>query len=103
MVWCLTFHQAVVWIMVTYNAAMRGYWARDDPAVLLIVLAFLAGEECQTYTCASVDYLSSFMAVSSIVYSFWLRLRVASYFIALLWVVGFDGLLAGAIIASFMW
>ncbi len=22
---------------------MRGYWARDDPAVLLIVLTFLAG------------------------------------------------------------
>lgn len=23
--------------------AMRGYWARDDPAVLLIVMAYLAG------------------------------------------------------------
>ena len=30
--------------------AMRGYWARDDPAVLLIAMAYLAGV-CM-YMCA---------------------------------------------------
>lgn len=63
--------------------AMRGYWARDDPAVLLIVLAFLA--------------------VSTVVYCLWMRFPVLKFFVAWLWVIVGDGLVLGAIIATVMW
>ncbi len=43
------------------------------------------------------------VVVSSLVYSFWMKFHLVSYVISLLWVVGFDGLLAGAIIATIMW
>ncbi len=84
---------------------MRGYWARDDPAFLLILLTIMAGM-CliRSYT-MPYPLLSSLVCliVSVIGYGLWLRLHVLGFFLALLWTVLSDCLLAGAIIATMFW
>ena len=83
---------------------MRGYWARDDPAVLLIVLVYLAGKG----SLLLILFLSTFcyyciLAVSTFGYCLWLRFAVWRFFVAWLCVLVGDCLVSGAIVASIMW
>ena len=81
---------------------MRSYWARDDPAFLLILLTIMTGTK-NIYLCVLkfIDCLVSLVSV--IGYGLWLRLHVLGFFLALLWTVLSDCLLAGAIIATLFW
>lgn len=82
--------------------AMRGYWARDDPAFLLILLMIMAGK-CSKYIYSNIHYLCLVLIVSVIGYGLWLRLHVLGFFLALLWTVLSDCLLTGAVIATVFW
>jgi len=62
---------------------MRGYWARDDPAFLLILCLFLT--------------------VSAMCYGGWLRLPALGFFLAWLWTIFGDCLGSGAFIATALW
>lgn len=86
----------------SYRTAMRSYWARDDPAFLLILLTIMTGTK-NIYLCVLkfIDCLVSLVSV--IGYGLWLRLHVLGFFLALLWTVLSDCLLAGAIIATLFW
>lgn len=85
------------------STAVRGYWARDDPAVLLLVLLYLSGKPDPDLEPPLMQVtLILTGTVSTVGYTLWLGLGMR-FFLALLWVLLGDCLLVGSIVASIMW